>query len=501
MEELFNRLAGNKLSFKENVRILRGGNDYEQKKDSILKDLKSGKKILVISTYATIGAGQNLLYEIPEGNQDSLIHVNDFDPSDKKDFDAIYLDKPTYLLTQISSSSNDCDFVKFLSQVEYLKTSGEISLLDAKRRIREAFRLKYYGNWKLNFKQSDLDSYSYFATKILVQAIGRICRRNKKRPNIYIFFDDSISNVVNKNACGSNLLNPEFKVFLDNIKENKKNDSLKKFEQAAENKSDDTLTRIIKYVSDGRNGWKENAISEWQKIRHFVLAHPTMSEEEFNRCEDLYQPLYIKLPEKNDKVWFKRDGDFNDISISFDSKSGLECVSSEAARLEKMLGISQVTKIFDLENFSKKFKVNDYIICPPVFTNIYKGALGEYAGKSILEFFEIELEEIKDSAFFELFDYKVKGTEIYVDFKHWEEHSAFIPRENEALPHIFDKLKKCGGEMAIIINIFAEKDYWIKNHREGDIEIVEIPNLYDEKNLALNQKALDKILQLVNGRK
>lgn len=508
LEELFNKIACNQCSFKENVRILRGGNDYEQKKDSILKELESGKKILVISTYATIGAGQNLLYGIPEtlkntkGNQNGLLHINDFSPSDRKDFDAIYLDKPTYLLTQISDTSDDCSFVKYLSQVEYLKTSGEISLADANRRIKEAFRLKYYGNRKLKFKQSDLDSYSNFATKVLVQAIGRICRRNMKRPNIYIFFDDSISEVVNKNACGSNLLNPEFKVFLNYIKDcNTHSESDKKFEQAAENKSDEALTRIIKYVSDGRNGWKENAISEWQKIRHFVLKHPTLSEEEFNKCDDLYQPLYIKLPTRNDKVWYKREGDFNDISIFFDSNLGSECVSSEAARLEKMLAISQVQKIFNQECFSKKFEVNDYIVCPPVFTNIYKGALGEYAGKSILESFGIELEEIKNCDFFELFDYKIKGKDIYVDFKHWEEYSAFIPKVTETLPHIYDKLSKCDGKKAIIINIFAEKEYWIKNHRKSDFEIVEIPKLYDEKNLALDQKALDKIIQFVNGSK
>lgn len=508
LEELFNRIANNQFSFKENVRILRGGNDYEQKKDSILMELQSGKKILVISTYATIGAGQNLLYDIPEtlknceGNQIGLLHINDFNPSSKKDFDAIYLDKPTYLLTQISDSSDDCSFVKFLSQVEYLKTSGEISLVEANCRIKEAFRLKYYGNRKLRFKQRDLDSYSNFATKVLVQAIGRICRRNMKRPNIYIFFDDSISDVVNKNACGSNLLNPEFKVFLDFIKDNYKRSEInKKFEQAAENKSDEALTRIIKYVSDGRNGWKENAILEWQKIRHFVLMHPTMSEEEFNKCDDLYQPLYIKLPAKNNKVWFKRNGDFNEISISFDSKLDSECVSSETAKLEKMLEIPQVRKMFYQECFNPKFEVNDYIICPPVFTNIYKGALGEYAGKSILESLGLELEDIENNDFFELFDYKIKGSDIYVDFKHWEEHSAFIPRVTDALPHIFDKLKKCGGKMAIIINIFAEKDYWIKDHHENDFEVIEIPNLYDEKSLLLNQKALDKVLQFVSGRK
>ena len=53
---------------------------------------------------------------------------------------------------------------------------------------------------------------------------------------------------------------------------------------------------------------------------------------------------------------------------------------------------------FNMASISK-FVENDYILCPPVFTNIYKGALGEYVGREILRSYGIELEEITEFAF------------------------------------------------------------------------------------------------------
>ena len=166
-------------------------------------------------------------------------------------------------------------------------------------------------------------------------------------------------------------------------------------------------------------------------------------------------------------------------------------MSSQAARLEKFLQLPSVKELFDEENFAKEFEQNDYILCPPVFTNIYKGALGEYAGKRILESLNINLEELTDPEVFELFDYKIKDKNIYVDFKHWNQYSAFLPKNVEELHnHIFEKMKKCGCKKSFIINIFAEETNLRKllNAKQDDAEIVELPFLYDENNFTINEK-------------
>lgn len=492
---IYNLIAKGKSNFNSNVQILKG-NNYDKKKDEIQKKLTAGNKILVISTYQTVGAGQNLQYEIPKEQVDKVIQINNFKKSDKKDFDALYLDKPTMLMTLLGESSEPKDFAKYLAQIEYLKASGEITHSNSRRLIGEAFKHYFYKERLNLLKSTEIASYSSYATKVLVQAVGRICRTNNKNPDIFIFYDSAISDLLSEDSCMNNLLNPEFAELLKYAgKPIQIDQKILKLKNLAETKSNEAHTRIIKYVSDGRNGWIDKAIEEWKSIRYFVLRHPTLTTEEYNTCEDLYKPFYIELPEANNKVWFKKSDDFKDVTISFVPQNGYESVSEEDARLPQFFKIPEVERCFAQEKFVKEFKKAKYIMCPPVFTNIYKGALGEYAGKAILDSFKIELEEIKENDFFELFDYKIKNSNVYVDFKHWNEYAkyTFIPRDQKYMTHVYEKMKKCGGKHALIINVFAENDYKMPHHSKDGMQITEIPFLYDLKTMQANKKAFETI--------
>ena len=125
LEEIFNLLGKGRFSSDKNVCILKGGADYEVRREELKARLSKGEKILVLSTYATVGAGQNLQYKIPEGVK--TVHINNFEESKEKDFDAIYLDKPTNLLVNLRQGDTPKKLIEYISQVEYLKESGEIS--------------------------------------------------------------------------------------------------------------------------------------------------------------------------------------------------------------------------------------------------------------------------------------------------------------------------------------------------------------------------------------
>lgn len=483
---------------KEMVVILRSGPNYEKEKERILTRLTKGEKIFVISTYATIGAGQNLQYKIPESLKETIVHINDFPASEEKDFDALYLDRPTNLLSLLSETSDEKDFAKYIAQVEYLKDAGEITRAQCRKIIKDAFSFHHFGGKQINFKSSDIQSYASYATKVIVQAVGRICRTNMKNKHIYICYDAAIPDLIDVDTCKQNKLNPEFQALLNEALKNPyKSDRELLLKNQAEGLCDNTHSRIITYVSNGRNGWNEDAMEEWQKIREYVLRHPTLSREEYRMCDDLFKPLYIELPRKSNKVWFKREKDYRKIEISFTSQKDYECVSEDSANLQSLLRLNGMSNFFESEKFRKEFIPNDYIICPPVFTNIYKGALGEYAGRELLKQYGIELEDITDGQFFELFDYKIKNKPIYVDFKYWNEYSAFLPREQQLLPHIFEKLAKCNGKAAIIINIFTEGKYFIKDKQQEGIYISEISNLYEKNTCLENRMNFEKIFNII----
>lgn len=64
---------------------------FENTKEQIKEKLKRGKCVFVVSTYQTLGAGQNLQYEFDESIEDFVESISDVDYNGKfKDFDAIF---------------------------------------------------------------------------------------------------------------------------------------------------------------------------------------------------------------------------------------------------------------------------------------------------------------------------------------------------------------------------------------------------------------------------
>lgn len=100
------------------------GSEYEDKKTNLIERLAAGEKLFVISVYQTIGAGQNLQYPVPGALADSVVKINDRTLKNEKDFDAIYLDKPTNLIVPLSDNMEENEFVKYLFQISCSMPAG-----------------------------------------------------------------------------------------------------------------------------------------------------------------------------------------------------------------------------------------------------------------------------------------------------------------------------------------------------------------------------------------
>lgn len=211
------------------------GDEYDSKKEEITKKLSEGKKLFVISVYQTIGAGQNLQYKIPSGMENDLIKINDRHSSGEKDFDAIYLDQPTNLLVRLSNQIKKEDFVKYLYQVEFFQEVSELSSYETFQHIKRAFQCYIHGNIeKLPYVQNlyKSESVMLLSTRTLIQAIGRICRTNRKNKNIYIFADSRIADTIDLSILDDRLLNNEFIALIEKVRE------IKNKEQSNEQKDE-----------------------------------------------------------------------------------------------------------------------------------------------------------------------------------------------------------------------------------------------------------------------
>lgn len=460
---------------------------YEQKKSEIEEKLSNGEKVMVVSSYQTLGAGQNIQYKIPKTFKKDIdyVTINDSDYLDnEKDFDSIYVDKPTNVFVNMNNEIvTEDQFVKFIFQVKSLEENGEMEDNVAFRYIKDGFNL-ISRLIKRSFKTPENSiSLKLHSAKIIQQAIGRICRTKNKSKNIRIYYDKALSKELS--GVGKYykhvLKNPEFNAFLSTLdKADKDGDyaELKNKAKIIQNEGSKYIKRLLNFKNDN--------MFKWEKLREIVLKNPTV-----DLPIDGYS-LYIELPDKGNKYSYNE----NSKEISFTNNIG-SLICQQYSGLDPILQIPNMFNYFNVNGYATSFNPAKYILSPCMFEAIYKGALGEVAGSFIFEnVLNIKLLRIRSEKNYEKFDFHIN--DVYVDFKN---HSAYKDDDEESLLAKFkDKLKLCNGRVALIINIIKPKNLSPKliiDNKDGNV--VRIPYLYDVEKKEFNFKALELIKNIVEG--
>ncbi len=462
--------------------------DFDTKKTDLLADLGSGKRRFILSTYSTTGIGQNLQYPIPESVHP--IQVNGFSSTRREmDIDAIYLDRPTNLIVNIFKNTipNE-EFIKYIFQLEFLMENGAISPKVFETKLDDAFH-RFVGSHRQKRRAEDFislyntEAYTRFLNKIVIQAIGRICRTNMKSPIIHILADSSIRKHLTQFFLPDDVIPVrEYKVLLDSVGEKTIiPTNIEEFQNRASNQSNRTAAFIYSQL---KTQWTEGRVKQWHELREQVLKHPTIHQKE--KCDPNWIPIYVELPSPRHSYRFTQERDYRDTEVFFSIDKGKQEVSERAARLPELMAIEQLRKLFEENNWATSFPESELLLAPPMFNNIYKGALGEVCGRHILqEILRIKLEEL-DVSEFELFDFKAANN-IYFDFKLWNDQIAVSADEH--IPKIRRKMEECHANRVFIINILGKSGDEFRPIISSDGGIIEVPficqgNSFNEKALA-----------------
>ena len=446
------------FNVKEQVEQLKAA-DYDDKKDEILQRLGKGQKLFVISTYQTLGAGQNLQYTIPKNLKGKLVKTGRRE-SDQKDFDAIYLDKPTNLLVNLNDTSQPFDeenLMRRLFQVECLQEAGDLSSDAARDEIKATFT-RYAPEGKNDSQGTDLyqcPSVKRHATLKVIQAVGRICRTCNKSPNVWVFADSGLAGRVDPSLVKHGLYNTEVTELFKTLEPL----TLPPVPTPPENKAITASRRASEFIRKQLGSqWNRHSIEQWQEIRRSVLTFPTMTREEAKR--NRFADLYVTLPSQDTPLYYTQQEDYTHVQVFFTKPAvaDVQQVCEKAARLDKLMSYPDLRQWFKAQGFATTFGAGKMVMSPPLFNNIYKGALGEVCGKWFFDrLADVKLEEITDDAAFEVFDFKVAGKAVYVDFKNWAAATDF--EEAEMLKKIQDKAGRIGARGVVVANIF---------HAQGD---------------------------------
>lgn len=464
----------------ENIFFL-NSKQFEEGIDDINLKLSKLEKCFVITTYQTLGCGKNIQYDIPNGIEKNMVIVDS--NRMQKDYDGIFLLTPTNLIQNVNEGSEDkySDVSRFLFHQEYLYSKGYLDYKKKVTNIISAFKTLYFPTTFALFYRNNGDLFLNNA-RVIIQAVGRICRCPNKNKNIYIYTDaeclDRLQEI--EQQLNDRLLNYEFNKLLQHRFE-RININFKIFSEKNQ-QTKRTLDSMSKNVRQSKE-----TVKQWEKLRDYALRHPT-----YSGSISVLDEFYFEFEKQVTMYGYKLSNNFGLKKIVFRDSYNYSKVSSNEAGLNILWEIECVKNIFNQRNYALKFEPNTKIMSPAFFKQIYQAAIGEVAGKAILEeYMGDDLQSLDDYTMYEFFDYKYEN--IYIDFKNWNRYEI----DNDTyVRKIMWKLNSIKGSKAIIINLIkvANGKDLIQNLPQN---VIQIPWLINEEN-EIDETQIETVLKFMN---
>ena len=478
--------------------------NFDETKEQICERLKNGEKLIIFSSYQTVGAGQNLQYPVNESYRDNVVtlpHSYNYE-KEERDIDSIYLDDITYLTENINDIKH-FDIKRnmyHLMQVMECFGNYEISVEAKRELVKAGFNSLQNILPKCNVSLNDAQSIKFHVTRDVIQAVGRMGRTCLRNKHISIYIYEKVLRQLDYNTLMAEFNSEEVKAIGKKLKTKEVtaciDNQLQLAMLRANTISIQVSGKILSTVKRSFKGeWSDNDMRLWKELRELVLKHPTANEEDL-ADDDLrayyingLQPLSKYLFSVNNNsyrnihVWFADEDSFRKSKQIIKDENGRLVVhkcSEDDARLQMLLNIKGIREMFQKRGYAEHFQTKKYIMSPALYTNIYKGALGEVCGRYIIEnSTSLKLKEIQDGNQFEYFDYRIEDyPNVYIDFKHWKISSAPYNDKDAIMTEIRSKMDKIGAQRVYIVGILKDSES-IANI-SVDERIVTIPYLVDE---------------------
>lgn len=497
--------------------------NFEKSKSAILKKLSQGERVLVMSTYQTIGAGQNLQYAVPK--KVSVVDLPPFHPienkADEKDFDALYLGEITHVVTNIKTEKKleQESIMNYFMEIEYLYHTGEITHHDHQLAIKAGMQRISGQKKNIRYPQTNILSSTSGLNKqmqMVIQAVGRLTRSHIKPLTTYIFISQKLLYQLANATCEIKQPAPEMAELLKicrnesqwkSLKEKRAHEELQKKEIMA----DRATKNMLRLSSLLRKGYrdKEDLKQRWEEVRRVILQKPVVGLTDFQK--DVFLQTYyfetegankycLALPPKEkgqfEWDWSKTEYDLVYQPTLLKTRKGKDHIilefSEPTSELKLFMKNEVIRTYFESKGYATSFADERFVMNPVMFLYFYRAALGEAAGTALLQSFGIETEEIRNLENFEFFDCQI-GENMYIDFKNWL--GTFDVPAEEYRNNVLKKLNEVGGKKAVIINIF-ERDEQHLVQSAANNRIVTIPFLINHQG-KVSEKMKKRLLEAI----
>lgn len=450
--------------------------DFEFRKNHYLKCAKEGKRIILLASFASCSAGQNLYYE-KEGN--------------RFDISSLYIENPTNILVDPTKfdikEDNTKEMLRYFYQIESISENNEMDWRDKEFYIRKAF---HHLNGERIQSDSKISPYKTetvlnAALSIVIQSAGRISRVVNKGEDITtnIYLDNTILEKIDFSILDGQAINKELQAIIDFQKNNNfdvQTISLPQNLISASNNNRYYGGWINQQLS---TPWRLESMTLWQELRKWLIRNPY--KDSFDNSELDYKNLYIELDDKQDNYYIRENekshSKVKEYEFSTSMKEKYKLVFDDMFSLIK--GNKDIESKFIELGYPTSITPSKFLMLPCFYAAIYKGIVGEEIGRIVFEDnLGIKLNQIDDPSKFEKFDFMYLDN--YIDFKFWDDDGYDLQIE-----HIERKLNDIKGKYAFIVNVYGNNSESI--HCYGNVFV--IPSLIDRKTFEYNSHAIQFI--------
>ena len=438
-----------------------GGRQYDKAEEELRKELESGSRKFIMSSYASVAEGVNLQHKISgriaEDPESFLVELPGARSTSLKDIDEIALLETTHLVSNLNEPEfSISDQLANIMQAEESAEKGILSKRSRDELVSAGFTSA--GQRRITGKHFEnplslTAEPGLAATSLIVQAIGRINRTSMRPMIVQMYIDEKLLSLLDTGYLRTKFpyLSPEMRAICELAEEQ---EALPAEHTEIEKEAElDTLSSAVHFrellasinLRSGTESWHEKT-GEWKSLRICGLAAPQTGADDRGKFT-AFRSFYIKVPQGTKRYWYAEINEFDRIFISYTGRDSLKErlrkdpdityrkgmiheVSAEAARLGTLLRYRGMREFFARPHesgpysgisYAAEWEEGEYMLNPLAFQEIYLGALGEEAGRFILHDFGIETDAIADEQRFELMDAMVRGFPgVYIDYKYYK---------------------------------------------------------------------------------
>jgi len=472
-------------------------------------------KVIALTTYQTMSSGKNPDYKFnPELEGETLRHVGSR-ASNRTDIDFMYLEEPTHLISiEGKPETKTSDRLLLLSYAMALQEEGVLTLHQAHSWCRDVVTHDSPKNLcrdlKSKYYKKDSDDYLHAIYRIIEQAVGRTARTAMKRKKIYIVADAELMVHLSKDERDSKLFSHEYCELVGYAKSEFSwlnapidRESIRRQNVAVLHtaRSHGAIKRMLNLINSNPN---PSDIESWTELREMVLKKPASIELPVYREYYLLSNIGGEYEYTSPSEEWKIDGyRFFEQAVSPKKR-----VCESTSMLSQFMRNPIVKRHFEVNGFATHWNLDaKYILTPPMFINIYLGALGEEVGKAILSSQGFGIEPMP-SEHFEEFDNIVtfSGQRALIDFKHWDLSSWRALSNDDRYENMMkfsNKLRSLNLDKLIVCNMFKQGDEQVlyfdaefnPTSNMATASIISLPNLLNEDNSNIDIENITKLAE------